>query len=42
MTWLALPAIITLAGAAMAAPRAFPEAKGFGALATGGRGNQVV
>ena len=42
MTWLAMPAIITLAGPAMAAPRAFPEAEGFGALATGGRGNKVV
>jgi hypothetical protein len=41
-TWLALPTIITLAGPAMAAPRAFPEAEGFGALATGGRGNPVV
>ena len=39
---LALPLLIpALPGPAMAAARAFPEAEGFGALATGGRGNKV-
>ena len=39
-----LAALLALAqtGPAFAAARAFPEAEGFGAMATGGRGNKVV
>ena len=36
------PLVLAQTGQAFAAARAFPEAEGFGALATGGRGNKVV
>jgi MYXO-CTERM domain-containing protein len=42
MCWLAGCALAALGSPAYAAALAFPEAQGFGAAATGGRGNRVV
>jgi hypothetical protein len=40
--WLAMLVVATHAAPGLAAARAFPEAEGFGATVTGGRGNKVV